>query len=400
MRSVRAGHTGGVTATTSQPAALNVEPLYIGPLRLDVPVVLAPMAGVTNPPYRALCRRFGAGLYVSEMVSARALVEGSDKTWQLAEFGADERPRSIQLFVTDPVSVGEAVRMLIDRRDVDHIDMNFGCPVKKVTRQGGGSALPWKRKLFQTIVRSAVAAADDATAGRVPVTVKMRIGIDDGHHTHLEAGRIAQAEGVAAIALHARTASQWYSGRADWDEIARLKEAVTGIPVLGNGDIWWGEDAVRMMWETGCDGVVVGRGCLGKPWLFRELVEAFEGRPPQPAPPWGEVAPIMAEHADLLVEWVGEERAMKQFRRHTSWYCTGYPVGSDIRRRLATVRTRAGLDDILGVPDPTVLPAAGSESAIRGHSQGPQKVTLPEGWLDRRDDLAAVKDTGNAHSGG
>ncbi|MCP3854356.1 MAG: tRNA dihydrouridine synthase DusB [Actinomycetia bacterium] len=358
------------------------------------------MAGVTNPPFRTLCRRFGAGLYVSEMVSARALVEGSEKTWQLAEFGADERPRSIQLFVTDPNSVGEAVRMLIDRRDVDHIDMNFGCPVRKVTRNGAGSALPWKRKLFQTIVRSAVSAADDMTAGRVPVTIKMRIGIDDQHHTHLEAGRIAQAEGVAAIALHARTTSQWYSGRADWDEIARLKEAVTGVPILGNGDIWWGEDAVRMMWETGCDGVVVGRGCLGKPWLFRELVDAFEGRPARTAPPWGEVAEVMTEHADLLVEWVGEERAMKQFRRHTSWYCTGYPVGREIRRLLATVPTRADLAEIVATPDPTVLPAAGSESAIRGHSQGPQKAKLPEGWLDQRDDLVHVEDDGRAVSGG
>ncbi len=385
---------------TTPRAALNVEPLYIGPLRLDVPVVLAPMAGVTNPPFRALCRRFGAGLYISEMVSARALVEGSDKTWQLADFGPDERPRSIQLFATDPVSVAEAVRMLIDRRDVDHIDMNFGCPVKKVTRQGGGSALPWKRKLFQTIVRSAVAAADDATAGRVPVTVKMRIGIDDEHHTYLEAGLIAQAEGVSAIALHARTASQWYSGRAHWDAIARLKTTVTGIPILGNGDIWWGQDAVRMMEETGCDGVVVGRGCLGKPWLFGELVDAFEGRAPRSAPPWGDVAQIMAEHAKLLSEWVGEERACKQFRRHTTWYCTGYPVGPEVRRRLATVRTRAELDDILADTDPTGLPALGSESAIRGHSQGPQNVTLPEGWLDQRDDLVSVEDSGNAHSGG
>ncbi|MEM9036991.1 MAG: tRNA dihydrouridine synthase DusB [Actinomycetota bacterium] len=381
-----------VTAVAPSPVA----PLRLGDLTVDVPVVLAPMAGVTNPPFRRLCRRFGAGLYVSEMVSARGLVEGSERTWQLAEFDDDERPRSIQLYATEPRSVGEAVRMLRDRRGVDHIDMNFGCPVKKVTRQGGGSALPWKRRLFAAVVESAVAAAGD-----VPVTVKMRIGIDEEHRTHLEAGRIAETAGVSAVALHARTAAQWYSGRAHWDEISRLKEAVTTVPVLGNGDIWSGADAVRMMAETGCDGVVIGRGCLGKPWLFGELVDAFAGRPALAARPFGEVAAVMVEHAELLAEWVGDEsQACRMFRRHANWYCTGYPVGGSLRKRLAQVGSLAELGRLVDEVDQTALPVPGSESAIRGHSQGPQVVTLPEGWLDARDDAVQVADTGDAHSGG
>ncbi|MEO1063532.1 MAG: tRNA dihydrouridine synthase DusB [Actinomycetota bacterium] len=374
----------------------SVAPLRVGPWTIDPPVVLAPMAGVTNPPFRRLCRRFGAGLYVSEMVSARGLVEGSERTWQLAEFDDDERPRSIQLYATEPRSVGEAVRMLIDRRGIDHVDLNFGCPVKKVTRQGGGSALPWKRRLFSQVVGSAVSAAGD-----IPVTVKMRIGIDDEHRTHLEAGRIAQAAGVAAVALHARTAAQWYSGRAHWDEIARLKEAVTEVPVLGNGDIWSGADAMRMLDRTGCDGVVIGRGCLGKPWLFGELVDAFAGRPAPAPPTFGEVAAVMVEHAELLVEWVGDEgQACRMFRRHAAWYCTGYPVGGRLRKALAQVATVDELRTLLAGVDAAATPVPGSESAIRGHSQGPQVVTLPERWLDDRDDLAEVLDTGDAHSGG
>ncbi|MEM8903481.1 MAG: tRNA dihydrouridine synthase DusB [Actinomycetota bacterium] len=373
-----------------------VAPLRLGPWTIDPPVVLAPMAGVTNPPFRRLCRRFGAGLYVSEMVSARGLVEGSERTWQLAEFGDDERPRSIQLYATEPGSVGEAVRMLVDRRGIDHVDLNFGCPVKKVTRQGGGSALPWKRRLFSEVVSSAVSAA-----GEIPVTVKMRIGIDDDHRTHLEAGRIAQSVGVSAVALHARTAAQWYSGRAHWDEIARLKEAVTEVPVLGNGDIWSGADAVRMLTETGSDGVVIGRGCLGKPWLFGELVDAFAGRPAAPPRSFGAVASIMVEHAELLTEWVGDEtHACRMFRRHAAWYCTGYPVGGRLRKALAQVASLEELGELLGRVDPAATPVSGSESAIRGHSQGPQVVTLPDGWLDERDDLVAVTDTGDAHSGG
>ena len=266
--------------------------MQIGPIQVDPPVVLAPMAGVTNAPFRRLCREFGAGLYVSEMIGARGLIEGNEKTLALASFDDDEKPRSIQLYGTDPSSLGEAVSFLVESRGVDHIDMNFGCPMGKVTRHGGGAALPWKKNLFRSIVRAAV-----GNAGPVPVTVKFRKGIDDDHLTFLETGLIAEEEGVTAVALHARTAQQLYSGTADWSAIRQLKEAVTSIPVLGNGDIWTADDALRMVEETGCDGVVIGRGCLGRPWLFRDLADAFAGREPSTPPNLGEVGEIMVRHA-------------------------------------------------------------------------------------------------------
>ncbi len=206
--------------------------LKLGPIAVDPPVVLAPMAGVTNVPFRNLCRRYGAGLYVSEMITARALVEGNAKTLAMAAFDPDESVRSVQLCGVDPGVMGAAVRRLVTEIGVDHIDLNFGCPAGKVTRQGGGAALPVHRELFRAIVSAAV-----GSAGSVPVTVKMRIGLDDDHITFTESGRIAEGEGVAAVTLHARTAEQLYSGSADWRAIAELKAALTSIPVLGNGDL-------------------------------------------------------------------------------------------------------------------------------------------------------------------
>jgi nifR3 family TIM-barrel protein len=357
------------------------EPLQIGPIQVWPPVVLAPMAGVTNAPFRRLCRRYGAGLYVSEMVNARGLVEGGEKSWQLAAFDPDESPRSIQLYGTDPVTMGEAVRRLIDEGHVDHIDLNFGCPVRKVTRHGGGSAVPLKSRLLAAVVGATVDAA-----GPVPVTMKVRMGIDDDLLTYLDAGRIAQDTGAAAIALHARTASQLYSGRADWAAIARLK-AVCDIPVLGNGDVWTATDAVRMLRETGADGVVVGRGCLGRPWLFGDLVEVFEGRRARPAPELGEVLSIMVEHGRLLVELRGEAAGLRDLRKHTGWYLTGYPVGAEARRRLAAVESQAELEAVVASLDPTMVASIESVGAPRGTQSGPQQVTLPEGWLDHRDDM-------------
>src|SRR6187431_1240538 len=289
-------------------------PVAIGPLIVWPPVVLAPMAGVTNPPFRTLCRRYGAGLYVSEMITARALCEGNRKTALLASFGTEETTRSLQLYGVDPRYLGEAVRLLVGEERVDHIDMNFGCPVRKVTSKGGGAAIPARPRLLRDLVRAAV-----ANAGGVPVTIKFRIGIDDDLTTFLDAGRIGEEEGCAAVALHARTAAQLYDGQADWSAIARLKEAVRTIPVLGNGDIWEAEDALRMMRETGCDGVVVGRGCLGRPWLFRDLADVFAGREPQDPPALGEVALVMIDHAERLAGWIGESAAMRAFRRQATW---------------------------------------------------------------------------------
>src|SRR5690606_16805431 len=248
--------------------------------------------------------------YVSEMITARGLLEGNAKTLHLAAFAPDEKPRSLQLYGVDPVSLGEAVAWLVGEGRVDHIDMNFGCPVRKVTRRGGGAALPWKRELLRRIVRAAV-----RNAGSVPVTIKFRIGIDDRHPTWLDAGRIAEDEGCAAVALHARTAAQLYDGEARWEAIAQLKEAVRTAAVLGNGDIWEAEDALRMMRQTGCDGVVVGRGCLGRPWLFRDLAEVFDGRAPPNPPTLGEIAEIMQEHAERLCAWFGEFTGVPMFRK-------------------------------------------------------------------------------------
>src|SRR5438034_4539280 len=290
------------------PAARTAEfaSLRVGAIAVWPPVVLAPMAGVTNPPFRTLCRRYGAGLYVSEMITARALVEGNRKTVLMASFGEEETTRSLQLYGVDPRYVGEAVRLLVGEGRVDHVDMNFGCPVRKVTSKGGGAAIPAKPRLLRAIVRAAVSAA-----GTVPVTLKFRIGIDERVHTYLDSGRIAQDEGCAAVGLHARTAAQLYDGQARWDAVAELKQAVTAIPVLGNGDIWEAEDALRMMRATGCDGVIVGRGCLGRPWLFRDLADVFDGRDPADPPDFGTVVDLMLEHARLLSGWLGEEGAMR-----------------------------------------------------------------------------------------
>lgn len=360
--------------------AVAFAPLRVGPYAVWPPVELAPMAGVTNAPYRTLCREYGAGLYVSEMVTARALVERHPATLRMVEFEPDAYPRSVQVYGVDPANVERAVGVLLEEDLADHVDLNFGCPVPKVTRRGGGSALPYKRPLLRRIVRAAVRAA-----GSVPVTVKMRKGIDDEHLTYLDAGRIVEDEGAAVVALHARTAAQHYSGQADWPAIARLKETVS-IPVLGNGDLWEASDALAMMRETGCDGVVVGRGCLGRPWLFRDLADAFDGRAVRTRPSLGEVAGVMRRHATLLSGHLGEDKGCREFRKHVSWYLKGFPVGTDARRALGMVSTLAELDDLLAGLDPTIQWPTDNESLPRGRQGSPRKVTLPDGWLDDPDD--------------
>jgi nifR3 family TIM-barrel protein len=370
--------------------------LKIGPLEVDPPVVLAPMAGVTNPAFRRLCRGFGAGLYVSEMVSARGLCQDDATTRRLAQFADDEPVKSIQLYGTDPRWVGEAVARVVGEQGVDHVDLNMGCPSPKVTRRGGGAAVTVRPRLVGAIVAAAV-----RSAGAVPVTVKMRKGVDEQTLTYLAAARAAEDAGVAAVALHARTAEQLYSGRADWPAIARLKEAVTSVPVLGNGDVWRAEDALRMVAETGCDGVVVGRGCLGRPWLFGDLADAFAGRPPQEPPALGEVVEVMKRHARLLVEAKGDEAwAVRDFRKHTGWYLTGYAAGGEVRRSLSMVSTLAELDALLDGLDPSVRLPPGHEALPRGHSQGPKAVSLPEGWRESAASDAPPDDDGLFVTGG
>lgn len=365
-------------------------PLVLRGREFPVPVVLAPMAGVTNIPFRVECRRFGPGLvYVSEMVMAAALVHGNEKTRKMVAFGPDEDFRSLQIYGSDPEFVGRAVRALCEQDAADHIDMNFGCPATKVTRKGGGAAVPVKRNLTRAIMAAAVAAAEPFG---VPVTCKFRIGINDDLVTFLDTGRAARDEGIAMIALHARTAEQHYAGSARWEAITELKREVKDIPVLGNGDIWEATDALAMMEQTGCDGVVVGRGCLGKPWLFRDLVDVFAGRPVQPSPDLGFVLEVMASHAEGLMSVMGPDFGIRNFRKHAGWYLTGYPVGSEARRSFSTVSSFEELLRISASLDPTMRLVPGGERLARGHTNGPIKVVLPEGYLENRDDLTVPDD--------
>lgn len=354
--------------------------LAVGDIVIDTPVVLAPMAGITNRAFRRLCREAGAGLYVSEMVTSRALVERHPQTLDMVSFADDESPRSVQLYGVDPQVMAEAVRIVVDEDRADHIDLNFGCPVPKVTRKGGGSALPWKRDLFRDIVRAAVSAS----AGRVPITVKMRKGIDDDHLTFLEAGRAAAEEGVAWVSLHGRTAAQMYGGTADWDAIAELKAqlAPLGTPVLGNGDIWTADDALRMVARTGVDGVVVGRGCLGRPWLFGQLGAAFSGAPIPADPTLAEVLVLLRRHAELLCVDYGEQRGCRDIRKHMAWYLKGFSVRQQVRQALGTVTTLAELDALLSQIDPDQPFNLEVGSGPRGRTSGERRPTLPDGWLD------------------
>ena len=350
-------------------------------LVIDTPVVLAPMAGVTNAAFRQLCREQGAGLYVCEMITSRGLVVGDPKTAEMLVFWPEEPVRSVQTYGVDPVSLEVAVDILCQGFNVDHIDLNFGCPVPKVTRKGGGGVLPWKLDLVREIMTSTVRTADRYG---VPVTIKTRIGIDEEHLTFLDMGRIAEDAGVAAICLHARTVQQAYAGKADWSAIAELVEAVD-IPVLGNGDIWEAADAVRMVEETGCAGVEIGRGCLGRPWLFRDLAAAFAGEQVTTLPDLGEIAAMIRRHAELLIRVWGEYHAMKDLRKHIAWYLKGFPVGGELRHALGMVSTLAELDVLLAQLD-TAAPFPVAElGRPRGRQGSPRgKVTMPWGWLDDR----------------
>jgi nifR3 family TIM-barrel protein len=362
-------------------------PLALGALRVWPPVVLAPMAGVTNYPFRSLCREFGAGLFVSEMITARGWLSGNRLTRLLASSPANERPRSVQVYGSDPAYVSEMVRGLVEE-GVDHVDLNLGCPVPKVTRHGGGSAIPLKPRLMARLVGAMVKAA-----GAVPVTVKVRKGLDEELLTYLDAGRVAEDEGAAAIGLHARTAAQLYAGEADWNAIAELKASVA-IPVLGNGDVWEAWDALRMVRASGCDGVIVGRGCLGRPWLFRELAQVFDGLECGAPPRLGEVARVLADHARRLSEFFGERMGVLQLRKWVGWYTKGFRGSAALRASVGQLHTLADLDALLAGLDPEEPFPMSALRASRAKSSRTQRVALPEGYLDERDDDTPPEDCG------
>ncbi|MFV8749962.1 tRNA dihydrouridine synthase DusB [Nannocystaceae bacterium ST9] len=403
-------------------------PIHIGPLELWPPIVLAPMAGVTDVPFRQLCRREARaglaragvdmhdrvpGLFVSEMITARPLLEGSRRTLRMSAFAPDEAPRSIQLYGIDPDTIGKAVARLVGEGLVDHVDLNFGCSVPKVTRRGGGAAIPAKPRLLAKIVGAAVRAA-----GSIPVTIKFRKGIDDALSTFRDAGRIAEQEGCAAVGLHARTAEQFYEGAADWDAIAELVALVRSIPVLGNGDIWEAHDAARMIQQTGCAGVIVGRGCLGRPWLFRELAELACGLEPSPPPAFGQVAEVMLEHAAAMIEWQRqldeldpdplpirkgpvEPAVMKTFRKHAAWYTKGFRGSAALRERLMHVTGLAELAELLATCDADEPFPEAALRAVRGKRGRQPRVILPDGFrasLD--DDTPPPPEAESADSGG
>ena len=406
----------------------------MGPLRLWTPVVLAPMAGVTDVPFRRLCRLMGesglpdslrptdapsraggpgqgaaasapsalgacaqrrtrrvpvprvdapAGLFVTEMVTSRALVEGNERTLEMVRPDPCERVRSLQLYGVDPAVMARAAAMLVERDLTDHIDLNFGCPVPKVTKKGGGAALPWKRDLFTDLVGAVVRACEQAgeRAGReIPVTVKIRIGIDAEHETATDAALTAQKLGAAAVTLHARTQTQHYAGRAHWDEIARLKDLLD-IPIFGNGDVFEAADALAMLEQTGCDGVSVGRGAQGRPWIFRDIVAAYHGGTIPPGPTLAEVVSTIERHAAwCVVEQGDEHRALREMRKHVGWYLRGFAVGGPQRHSLSMVSTLQELHERLADldPDQGFPPAA---RGPRGRAGGEKTPHLPDGWL-------------------
>lgn len=368
--------------TSSRTTKLQLPPLQLGKHTVNTPVVLAPMAGVTNKAFRRLCREYGGGLYVTEMVTARSLVERRPESLRIIDHDADEQIRSIQIYGVDAVNVGKAIRMVVEEDRADHIDLNFGCPAPKVTRLGGGSALPWKTDLFTAIVQTAV---KEASRNDIPVTIKMRKGIDDDHLTFMDSAKIARDMGVAAIALHGRTMSQHYSGHADWNSIAELREAIPDVPILGNGDIFSAEDAIAMVEQTGVDGIVVGRGCQGRPWLFGDLQNAFEGSSERIKPTVSEVADMIYRHAELLVETFGDEiKGLREIRKHVSWYFHGYPVGGDLRRKMATVPDLETFREYLSELDHSIGYPGEAVEGPRGRAGSPKKPHLPHGWLDSR----------------
>ncbi|GGI13004.1 tRNA dihydrouridine synthase DusB [Galliscardovia ingluviei] len=367
--------------STSERTASLLPAVRLGNIDVPTPVVLSPMAGVTNWPFRVLCEEQGPdGLYVAEMVTSRALVAGNPKALQLCEFAPTERVRSLQLYGVSPSIMEQATRMVVDGHMADHIDLNFGCPVPKITRRGGGSALPWKLDLLKDVLQAVVRVCEPAG---IPVTAKFRVGIDDEHTTYLDAGKIAQDVGCAAVTLHARTTAQYYGGHSHWEHIARLAQALD-IPVFGNGDIFSAQDAIDMVTQTGCAGVAIGRGCQGRPWIFADIKAAFAGEPLPPSPTLGQVAATIVRHGQLLVEFYhgNEQMAVRDLRKHVGWYLKGFPVGGSTRQALMSCESLVDVERVLSQFDPDIAYPEQIQDKPRGRTSFARKVHLPQGWLD------------------
>ena len=313
--------------------------LKIGNVRLENPYILAPMAGVTDLPFRLLCKEMGAGLICMEMVSAKAISFHNKNTEKLMEIEEKERPVSMQLFGSDPDLIAEMAAQ-IEERPFDILDLNMGCPVPKVVNNGEGSALMKNPKLAAEIVRKT------AKAIQKPLTVKIRKGFDEAHSNAVEMAKYLEDAGAAAIAVHGRTREQYYAGQADWDIIRQVKEAVS-VPVIGNGDVTDPISAHKMMEETGCDGVMIGRASRGNPWIFRQLVEYDKtGNIPE-RPDVAELKAMILRHARLQLQYKGEYTGIREMRKHVAWYTAGYPHSAAIRRRVNEIETIGQLEEML-----------------------------------------------------
>ncbi len=316
-----------------------IKPLKIGSVTLPNNLILAPMAGVTDLPFRLLCKEQGAGLLCMEMVSAKAILYKNRNTESLLEIDPRENPVSLQLFGSDPEIISTIAHQ-IEERPFDILDLNMGCPVPKIVNNGEGSALMKNPKLAGEIIRETVKAIDK------PLTVKIRKGFDDEHINAVEMAKIAEDAGAAAVAVHGRTREQFYSGRADWDIIRQVKEAVS-IPVIGNGDLLTAEDVIAMEEQTGCDGFMIARGAQGNPWIFRQILHYFETGEHLAKPTLEEVTQMILRHARMMLEFKGEYIGIREIRKHAAWYTAGYPNSARLRVAINNVESFEALEELL-----------------------------------------------------
>ena len=317
-----------------------MSPLKIGNVEMQNPLVLAPMAGVTDLPFRVLCKEQGAGLICMEMVSAKAILYKNKNTEDLMTIHPGEHPVSLQLFGSDPEILAQ-IAAQIEERPFDILDFNMGCPVPKIVKNGEGSALMRNPKLVEEILTKLVKAV------KKPVTVKFRKGFNDTCINAVEIAKIAESAGVAAVAVHGRTREQYYSGKADWNIIREVKKAVK-IPVIGNGDVFTPQDAKRLVEETGCDGIMVARGAKGNPWIFKQITHYLETGELLPRPSVEELKAMILRHGQMMMEFKGELAGMREMRKHVAWYTAGYPNSAALRNEINSVATLEELTELIG----------------------------------------------------